>query len=253
MIYDLQKASLSKRLSAYILDFFVMVLIAAALMAVIYDIVGYDKKADELQSYYDEYEERYGIATDISPDEYNKLTDEEKAIYDEASEAFGKDERVLNVYSLLISLTVTITSISILLAYVVTDVVLPLILKNGQTIGKKVFNIAVMRVDGVKISGFQIFVRAVLGKYTIETMVPVLLLLMTFFGIMGSVAIIVVILLLILQIVVMIVTKTHSTIHDLLAVTVTVDLESQKIFESEAELIEYKKKIAEQKAQDAPY
>ena len=253
MIYDLQKASLSKRLSAYILDFFVMVLIAAALMAVIYDIVGYDKKADELQSYYDEYEERYGIATDISSDEYNKLTDEEKAIYDEASEAFGKDERVLNVYSLLISLTVTITSISILLAYVVTDIILPLILKNGQTIGKKVFNIAVMRVDGVKISGFQIFVRAILGKYTIETMVPVLLLLMTFFGIMGSVAIIVVILLLILQIVVMIVTKTNSTIHDLLDVTVTVDLESQKIFESEAELIEYKKKIAEQKAQNAPY
>lgn len=253
MMYDLQKASITKRISAYILDFFVMILIAAALMAVIYDIVGYDNKAAELQSYYDEYEEKYGIATDISATEYDKLTAEQKAKYEEASDAFGKDERVINVYSLLISMTVTITSISILLAYVVTDIVFPLIFKNGQTLGKKVFNIAVMRVDGVKISGFQIFVRAILGKYTIETMVPVLLILMTFFGIMGSVAIIVVALLLILQIVVMIISKTNSTIHDLLAVTVTVDLESQKIFESESELIEYKKRIAEQKAQDAPY
>ena len=49
---------------------------------------------------------------------YTKLTAEQKAKYEEASDAFGKDERVINVYSLLISMTVTITSISILLASV---------------------------------------------------------------------------------------------------------------------------------------
>lgn len=253
MIYDLQKASMTKRLSACLLDFFVLCLIAVGVMALVYDLVGYDAKAAELQTYYDEYEEKYGISTDISSEEYNALSEADRAKYDAASEAFGRDERVLNSYSILINLTIVITSFSILVSYIVTDIVFPLFFKNGQTLGKKIFNIAVMRTDGVKISGFQLFVRAILGKFTIETMVPVLLIMMTLFGIMGSVAVIVVVLLLILEIAVMVITKTNSAIHDLFAVTVTVDLESQKIFDSEADLIEYKKMIAEKKAQESPY
>lgn len=253
MKLDLQKASMTKRLSAYILDLFIVILVAAGLMALIYDIVDYDSKANELQSYYDEYEERYGIDTQLSSEEISKLSDADQAKYAEASKAFSEDERIRNVYSILINLTIVITSISLLISYVLTDVVLPLILKNGQTVGKKVFNVALMRVDGVKVSPFQLFVRAVLGKFTIETMLPVLLIMMTLFGVMGGIALIVVLLLLILQIVVMIISKTNSAIHDLLAVTVAVDLESQRIFESEAALMEYKQRIAAEKAAEAPY
>ena len=253
MNLDLQKASLLKRLSAFMLDFFVMILIAAGLMAIVYDVVGYDAKAAELQSYYEEYESVYNIDTQLSADEVAALSDADRARYDEASLAFSKDERVMNVYSVLINLTIIITSISLLLAHVVTEIVLPIIFKNGQTIGKKVFNIGVMRVDGVKVSVFQLFARAILGRFTIETMLPLLLLMMMFFGIMGGIALVVVLLLLVLQIIVISVSKTNSAIHDLLAVTVTVDLESQKIFESEAELIEFKKKLAEIKANEAPY
>lgn len=253
MKLDLQKASMTKRLSAYILDLFIVILVAAGLMALIYDIVDYDSKANELQSYYDEYEERYGIDTQLSSEEISKLSDADQAKYAEASKAFSEDERIRNVYSILINLTIVITSISLLISYVLTDVVLPLILKNGQTVGKKVFNIALMRVDGVKASPFQLFVRAVLGKFTIETMLPVLLIMMMLFGVMGGIALIVVLLLLVLQIVVMAISKTNSAIHDLLAVTVAVDLESQRIFESEAALMEYKQRIAAEKAAEAPY
>ena len=253
MKLDLQKASMTKRLSAYILDLFIVILVAAGLMALIYDIVDYDSKANELQSYYDEYEERYGIDTQLSSEEISKLSDADQAKYAEASKAFSEDERIRNVYSILINLTIVITSISLLISYVLTDVVLPLILKNGQTVGKKVFNIALMRADGVKASPFQLFVRAVLGKFTIETMLPVLLIMMMLFGVMGGIALIVVLLLLVLQIVVMAISKTNSAIHDLLAVTVAVDLESQRIFESEAALMEYKQRIAAEKAEAAPY
>ena len=253
MKFDLQKASMTKRLSAYILDLFIVILVAAGLMALIYDVVDYDAKANELQSYYKEYEDRYGINTQLSSEEIAKLPQADQDKYAEASKAFSEDERIRNVYSVLINLTIVITSISLLISYVLTDVVLPLILKNGQTVGKKVFNVALMRVDGVKVSPFQLFVRAVLGKFTIETMLPVLLIMMMLFGVMGGIALIVVLLLLVLQIVVMIISKTNSAIHDLLAVTVTVDLESQRIFESEAALMEYKQRIAAEKAEAAPY
>jgi len=253
MNFDLQKASLTKRLSAYILDLFIVILLAAGLMALIYDVVDYDSKANELQSYYKEYEDKYGIDTKLSNEDIAKLPQLEQDKYAQASKEFSEDERIRNVYSVLINLTIIITSISLLIAYVISDVVLPLILKNGQTVGKKVFNIALMRVDGVKVSTFQLFVRAVLGKFTIETMLPVLLVMMMFFGVMGGIALIVVLLLLVLQIVVMSISKTNSAMHDLLAVTVAVDLESQRIFESEAALMEYKQRIAAEKAAEAPY
>jgi uncharacterized RDD family membrane protein YckC len=222
-------------------------------MALTYDVVDYDSKANELQSYYKEYEDKYGINTQLSAEEIAKLPQADQDKYAQASKEFSEDERIRNVYSILINLTIVITSISLLLAYVISDVIVPLFLKNGQTVGKKVFNIALMRVDGVKVSTFQLFVRAVLGKFTIETMLPVLLVMMMFFGVMGGIALIVVLLLLVLQIVVMSISKTNSAMHDLLAVTVAVDLESQRIFESEAALMEYKQRIAAEKAAEAPY
>ena len=253
MIFDLQKASMTKRLSAYILDLFIVALRAVGFMAIIYEVVDYDSKAQELQSYYEEYEAKYGIDTQLSSDEIAKLPAADREKYDAASKEFSEDVRIRNVYSILLNLTIVITSIGLLLAYVISDVVLPLILKNGQTVGKKVFNIALMRVDGVKVSPFQLFTRAVLGKFTIETMLPILLIMMMLFGVMGGVALVVVLLLLVTQIVVIAISKTNSAMHDLLSVTVAVDLESQRIFESEAALMEYKQKIAAEKAADAPY
>ena len=59
----------------------------------------------------------------------------------------------------------------------------PLKLGNGQTIGKKVFGIGVMRVDGVQLTTIQLFIRTILGKFTLETMIPVYIVLMIFFNI----------------------------------------------------------------------
>ena len=72
-----------------------------------------------------------------------------------------------------------------------------------------------------------------------ETMVPVLLVLMLFFGMLGGVGVITLGLFGILQIVVMIVTQTNSSIHDLLSDTVVVDMASQMIFDTDEERIAY--------------
>ena len=84
-------------------------------------------------------------------------------------------------------------------------------------------------------------------------MVPVLIVLMIFLGAMNVIGAIVIILLLILQIAMLIVTKTNSAIHDLIANTVVVDLASQMIFDSADELIEYKKRVHAEQVERAPY
>ena len=150
-------------------------------------------------------------------------------------------------------MTLIIATFGILLSYAVLEFVVPLILKDGQTVGKKIFGIAVIRTDGVKMSTLQLFVRTVLGKYTIETMIPVLLIVMSMGGIIGFYGPLLIALLTVAQIIIMAVTKNNSLIHDLLANTVTVDKASQLIFDTEEDMIEYKRRVAAEEAAKQPY
>ena len=72
-----------------------------------------------------------------------------------------------------------------------------------------------------------------------ETMFPLLIVLMIYFGYLGIIGTATLLLFLILQLGVMIKTPTNSSIHDLLSDTIVVDLLSQRIFETEEERVEY--------------
>ena len=174
-------------------------------------------------------------------------------MYDKAYTALSEDGEALYAYNMVIYLTLIILSVGILLAYLLLEFVIPLFLKNGQTLGKKIFGICLMRNDGVRLPTLSLLVRTLLGKYTVETMVPVLILVMIFFNFLGLAGTLTILGLLILQIVVLAVTKTNSAIHDLLAGTVVVDMASQMIFENEEAMLEYKKKIAAEAAAQTDY
>lgn len=240
MLTDLQKASLLKRASAFILDFILLVILISGVSLGLSALLGFDSYSSSLESLYTKYETEHGISFDIALSEYEAMSEEERAKYDAAYEEFLADDEAVYVYNMLSNLTLMITSISILFSYIILEFVVPLVIGNGQTVGKKVFSLGVMRTDGIKLSSISLFIRTVLGKYTIETMVAVFIVLMLYFGTLGFVGVAVLALLLILQIVLIIVTKTNSPIHDLLSNTVVVDLNSQKIFDSEEALLKYK-------------
>ncbi len=252
MIFDLHKASLIKRVSAFLFDLIIFSVLAVGIAVLMSAIVGYDAKLNDLENCYLKYEEEYGIDLEITEDDYNKLSEAEKQKYEDASNAFSLDAEVINLNSLIFSLTLLILSISILIAFVVLELIIPLVFKNGQTLGKKIFGIGVMRADGVKVTFFQVFVRSILGKYTIETMIPVLLAMMFLMG-TAPIGIIIIILLLVLQIIVMITSKNNSMLHDLLAVTSVIDINTQMIFDSVEKMTEYKKKKAEEAAARQAY
>lgn len=239
-MYDFQKASMWKRISAALCDFILICIVVVGFALLLSTVLGYDGYIERFGELKVSYEEKYDI--DLEKD-YDSLTEEERVKYDEADEAFKHDKDANYLYSMIINFTFIIVIFSILLGYVLLEFVVPLILKNGQTVGKKIFGIAVMREDGVKLSPLLLFVRTVLGKYTVETMLPILLIVMIFLGTMGIVGIAVVAAILITQIVLLIVTKARTPLHDVLAHTVTVDYASQMIFDSVEDMIAYKKKI----------
>jgi len=245
MICDLQKASVFKRVCACILDTVLLLMLIAGCTAVLSQILSYDICSDRLLSYYDKYETQYNTSFALTEEEYNALSEEEAKNYDDAYAALIGDKDAMNAYNTLINLTLVMISVGILLGYLIAEFLIPLLFKNGQTLGKKVFGIAVMRKNGVKLSPISLFVRTFLGKYTVETMIPVLMVLMILFNTIGIVGPAVIFGILALQLILMIMTDTNSAIHDILSDTVTVDLASQMIFSSEQELLAYKKKAAE--------
>ena len=248
MSISLQKGNFWKRISAYLFDLILTVMIAVGIAAAMSAILKYDNYSKELETYYTHYETIFSTDFDMTEEEYNALSEDAKANYQAASEAFGKDQNVKAVYAKMFSLTLVIASVGLLVAISLIYFVVPLLFKNGQTLGKKIFGLAVVRSNCVKITPPILFVRSILGLYTIETMVPVLLVTMIYFGVMGIVGTMTIFLILGLQVVVMAVTQTNSSIHDLLSDTVVVDMSSQEIFENQEELIAYKEALQAQEA-----
>lgn len=253
MKYTIDKASFLKRIAAALLDFILLCIIMVGFAALTSWITGYDKYADQLNERTEYYQEKYNIKIDITAEEYNNLSEEEKLRYNQADEEFSKDEIANKAYQMILSLSLVIISIGVLIAYVVVEVVFPLIFKNGQTVGKKIFGIAVMHSNGVRIKAEGLFIRTILGKYTIETMIPVLVILMAFFNILNLGFAVLLIGLAILELALVLLTQYHTPIHDVFAKTITVDFTTQKIFNTEQELIEYKEQLAKEAAEKKAY
>ena len=99
----------------------------------------------------------------------------------------------------------------------------------------------------------QLFVRTVLGKFAVETMIPVYVGLMIFWGIIGFPGTILLGALALGQGLCLLLSRRNAAIHDLLAGTVVADFGSQMIFESAEALVEYQKKLHAERAARQEY
>ena len=143
-----------------------------------------------------------------------------------------KDEEATKISTKLVSILIANVCISSFTACLIWYFIIPLLLKDGRTLGKKIFGLAVIRTNCVKITPPVLFVRSIIGLFAMETLAVGLL---CTFGIVGIIAAIAV---QALQIWVMVKTPTQS-IHDLLSDSIVVDYSSQRIFESQEELNEF--------------
>ena len=253
MIYDLQKASMWKRISAFLFDAILFGIAAVLFAWCLSAALGYDGYSDALDAAYVRYGEMYGVDLNLSLTEYDALSEQELETLNTAYAALSADEEAIRAYNMIINLTLVITSLAILFGYVLMEFVIPMKLGNGQTLGKKIFGIGLMQQDGVQVNGRVMFVRTILGKYTLETMVPVLMIMMIWFGILGLAGTLVILGIGLVQVLMLICTKKRLVIHDALASTVAVDIASQMIFTDHQAMIAYKEKVHAEKAAHAAY
>lgn len=253
MMHDLQKAYMWKRISAFLFDGIVLSIVAVLFAWLLTVLLGFDHHYTVLNDAYAAYGEEYGVDFQMSLSEYEALTEQQLQTLDAAYTALAQDEQAMYAYNMIIQLTLLITSLGIFLAFLVMEFFIPMLLKNGQTLGKKIFSLGVMHTEGIRLSNVALFVRAILGKYAVETMIPVLILIMIYFGSIGLTGTIVLGLIALTQLILIIATHTNSLIHDVLASTVVVDIASQMIFETREDLIAYKQKLHAEKVARESY
>lgn len=244
MFTDIQAASMTKRISAFLLDIIAFGVIVTGVSYLISFVCNYDAANDRFQEVQASFAEKYGVSFDMTQEEYQAMSEEERADYDlkmkAADEALRSDEEVKGALVKVVWLSMLILFVSLAIGFAAVEIIVPLILKNGQTIGKKVFNLAVMHTNGLRISGFGLFVRGVLGKCTLETMIPAAILLMFFWGFLGTVpAIGALVVLLVLQFILCFSDPDRRILHDRLSSTVVVDNNSQKMFDNAEERDRY--------------
>ena len=250
MEHALQKASLGKRIAAGILDGILICILATGFAFLLSVLLGYDGYYQTLTDGYSRYETQYGVSFDIPREE---LSDADREKWDAAYKALSQDEEVIQAYNVVLNLTLVIASVAILLSVLAWEFAVPLLLHNGQTVGKKVFSLGLVRVDGVQVTNLQLMVRALLGKFTLEIMIQVFVILMVFWGISGLIGPIVLLALLVAQAICLCVSKTNALLHDQMAGTAVVDISSQRIFRSTEDLIAYQKQVAAERAARQTY
>jgi uncharacterized RDD family membrane protein YckC len=256
MIYDLQKASMWKRISAFLCDMIVFCIVAVGIALLLSTVLRIDAQQNKMVEICDQYAKDYALSDFMAKDElegalsititeerYNTFTEEQKETFNKASEALFKNEDYLYAYGMVNQLILLVLTFSILITYLILEFAVPLLFQNGQTLGKKIFGVGVMRIDSVKISPLILLIRTVLGKYAVETMIPVFCLLSLLLGTASSVTTILLLLLAVAEVALLIFTQANTPLHDMLAGTVTVDFASQMIFDSPEELLEYKKRL----------
>lgn len=269
-MFELRKIGIVKRASALLLDLILLAVLATGFMFLISLMCNYNAEFQRATQYHAAYEDfrkeyaadiaaHYGFTYEESEDgkSYIIKKDGAEASIDDIiaplRESKGEDKEIKDAYDACISLPPAnaqyryvysllfmMISIGILLSYIILEFILPIIFKNGQTVGKKIFGICLVRPNCVRITTLSLFARTLLGKYTIETMFPVLLVFMFFLGGLGVLAIVLFAALELLNIILFFALKNRTPIHDLLAGTVAADMKLQMIFESEEELAEKK-------------
>lgn len=251
---DIQSASMWKRISAWLFDSILLVSVVVLMALMLSKLFGYDGYNAKLEAAYDKYQTQYDV--DFSqPEGPEDAAEEEKTAYkqryEEADAALKADKDALHALGVITSLILLIPTIGLLLAMLLMEFLIPLLLKNGQTIGKKIFGIGVVRVDAVRLTGLQLFVRSILSKYTVCMMIPLYMIMLM--GTLGIISLAVAGGLLIAQLICPLANREHRGLHDLLAGTVAVDLPSQRVFANAGERMEYIKKEHAERAARQDY
>ena len=220
---DQRMAHFARRIGAAIVDIFITFLIGIVIGIFLCRLFGFRKYYDVYEQDIHRFEEQYNVVFDVSAEEFDSYSEEDIEKYHIAYDALANEETASSHYTNLVKTVVFGFAMGVFFGFVITDFCIPLLLKNGRTLGKKLFYLCVVSEDGNPVTALKLLNRAVIGKYVVETMLPAYIIIMVAFQVFNAaVCLILGIALLIFQIVLFF-GKKPRLLHDIFAKTLAVD------------------------------
>jgi uncharacterized RDD family membrane protein YckC len=248
---DVQRAEVSKRLYAGLVDFMLLAILTVACVLALGAIINMPKYYNRYVEIIDRYEADYGVTFGMTQAEYKELTEEEQANYKAAVDAVNADEELKSLTRTGFTLIFVIIIGSILFAMLILEFVVPLLFKDGRTLGKKIFGLGVMRNNLTHVKPFVLFARNIIGKGVMELALPAAAVISVILGLTGWFGIVLLVLFAVMEIVVFAKSHGSALLHDTLADTVVIDWASQRMFDTQEEARAfYEARRAEQRQQE---
>ena len=244
-VYEINKASVLKRFASFLIDMIILVVLITGIFALMSIILHYDEEYAKVEEKYVEHgvyvlnpsstsdSDKY--ITCSYYDEYGEV-DENSSCY-LAWKEFYEDEEALALRSKCDNLVIVMLSTSSLIALLISEFAVPLIFKNGQTLGMKIMHVGVIGTDRIRIRTWQLFSRVIIGRYAVETMIPIYCVVYMMINPTGGLlGLLIIIVLAIAEVLFLGLTKNNQVIHDLVSATVVIDIDSQFIAKNRDEL-----------------
>ena len=95
MIYDLQRASMWRRVSAWLLDAILLCVTATMVAWLLSIVLNYDSYQQRFDARYAHFEAEYGVSRNVTQEEVDAMTPEQLANLEAASVAFSADPEAL--------------------------------------------------------------------------------------------------------------------------------------------------------------
>lgn len=208
-----------RRFGAFIVDLCLVIFLTVMIALPLRGVSGYTAASEKMDAIFNSIASQHGVDINITNQQYNALSEEEKLAVDAALKDISENEEAAELYSKTVKLTMIITFASLFVAVVILELVLPLIFKNGQTIGKKLMRLEVRRRDGSSVNFVTLLLRSISGKFFLDYGLPVFFFFSMLYANAGRIPLVGLLLLATAQIVSIAVTSDRRALHDILAGT----------------------------------
>lgn len=224
------KASMNKRAGAYFIDIILYLVLVTGVLYIMSFIVGYHENFDLLEQKYIEH----GVYV-LKNGVYELCLESDPECL-AASNRFYEDPKAVYYLTRATELSVLMITLSTFVTSLIYEFIVPLFLKNGQTIGMKIMRVGLIDNEGVKVTPIQIFIRFLFGKYIICMLIPIYGFIYMGFNVGGGLlGLIVLVSVPIINLIMTYGTQTKSGIANSIAKVYAIDLDDTYIFKNKEE------------------
>ena len=223
------------RLAAFLIDAILFVILFTGALYLISLIFDFDTHYSILQEEY----KKVGYLIFNEESKKWEFLSQNAPNYAEVSKLVTENDIIMEELFFVNSFSVKSPLAAIAIVLVITEFIIPLILRNGQTVGMKIFSIGLISNSGIAINPIQLFARCFIGKIAVLGIIPALGILYIFLnatgGLLGS---LIVLIIYGINLFLLLKSKNNTGIQDLIANVIPVNAKETIFYKTAKELKE---------------